>query len=123
MLETPDPALTLSGDADALGRLLGNLIANAARHTPPGGQITLRGFAENTAENGAICLQVADTGEGITPEHLAHLGERFYRADAARSGAQGGTGLGLAICRSIAEAHGGTADGGKRGRRRHDGHS
>ncbi len=104
VLETPDPALTLSGDADALGRLLGNLIANAARHTPPNGQITLRGFAAG----GRVLLQVADTGEGITPEHLAHLGERFYRADAARSGAQGGTGLGLAICRSIAEAHGGT---------------
>ncbi len=99
----PDPALTVCGDADALGRLLGNLIANAARHTPPGGQITLRGFAAD----GAVCLQVADTGEGISPEHLAHLGERFYRVDAARSGAQGGTGLGLAICRSIAEAHGG----------------
>ncbi len=104
VVDTLDPALTVSGDADALGRLLGNLVANAARHTPPDGQITLRGFAKNST----VCLQVADTGEGITPEHLAHLGERFYRVDAARSGAQGGTGLGLAICRSIAEAHGGT---------------
>ena len=102
-VEVSDPALAVSGDADALGRLMGNLIANAARHTPPGGHITLRGFAED----GEVHLQVADTGEGIPPEHLAHLGERFYRVDAARSGAQGGTGLGLAICRSIAEAHGG----------------
>ena len=102
-VNAPDPALTVSGDADALGRLLGNLIANAARHTPPDGHISLRGFAED----GTVCLQVADSGEGISPEHLMHLGERFYRVDAARSGTQGGTGLGLAICRSIAEAHGG----------------
>lgn len=103
VVDAPAPALAVFGDADALGRLLGNLVANAARHTPPDGQIILRGFAAG----GAVCLQVADTGEGISPEHLAHLGERFYRVDAARSGAQGGTGLGLAICRSIAEAHGG----------------
>ena len=103
VVDVADPALTLFGDAEALGRLLGNLVANAARHTPLDGYITLRGFAAG----GAVCLQVADTGEGISPEHLAHLGERFYRVDAARSGAQGGTGLGLAICRSIAEAHGG----------------
>jgi signal transduction histidine kinase len=49
---------------------------------------------------------VTDTGEGIAPEHLPHLGERFYRVDAARSADTGGTGLGLAICRSITEAHG-----------------
>ncbi len=54
-----------------------------------------------------VTVTVADTGEGIAPEHLPHLGERFYRVDAARSGDTGGTGLGLAICRSIAEAHGG----------------
>jgi signal transduction histidine kinase len=50
---------------------------------------------------------VQDTGEGIAPEHLPHLGERFYRVDAARTGDTGGTGLGLAICRSIVNAHGG----------------
>ncbi len=103
VVDVAEPALTLFGDAEALGRLLGNLVANAARHTPPEGWITLRGFAAGER----VLLQVADTGEGIAPEHLAHLGERFYRVDAARSGAQGGTGLGLAICRSIAEAHGG----------------
>ncbi len=104
VVDTPAPTLTVPGDAEALGRLLGNLIANAARHTPPDGQITLRGCPHE----GGVLLQVADTGEGISPEHLAHLGERFYRADSSRSGSQGGTGLGLAICRSIAEAHGGS---------------
>jgi two-component system phosphate regulon sensor histidine kinase PhoR len=51
---------------------------------------------------------VKDTGEGIAPEHLPHLGERFYRVDTARSRAQGGFGLGLAICKSILQEHGGT---------------
>lgn len=50
---------------------------------------------------------VADTGEGIAPEHLPHLGERFYRFDAARFGGTGSIGLGLTICRSITKAHGG----------------
>ena len=50
-------------------------------------------------------MTVRDTGEGIAPEHLPHLGERFYRVDAARSGGTGGTGLGLAICRRITAAH------------------
>jgi signal transduction histidine kinase len=55
----------------------------------------------------SVTVTVTDTGEGIAPEHLPHLGERFYRVDAARSAGTGGTGLGLAICRSITEAHGG----------------
>ena len=53
-------------------------------------------------------ITVADTGVGIAPEHLAHLGERFYRVDSARARRDGGSGLGLSICRSIVEAHGGT---------------
>lgn len=55
----------------------------------------------------SVTVTVTDTGEGIAPEHLPHLGERFYRVDAARAAGTGGTGLGLAICRSIIEAHGG----------------
>src|SRR5437764_8404632 len=60
-----------------------------------------------TVDAMSVTVTVADTGEGIAPEHLPHLnaGERFYRVDAARTA--GGTGLGLAICRSITEAHGG----------------
>jgi two-component system OmpR family sensor kinase len=53
-------------------------------------------------------VTVSDTGEGIAPEHLPHLSERFYRVDARARRTDGGTGLGLSICKSIAEAHGGT---------------
>ena len=97
-------ALCVPGDAEALIRLFSNLLTNAVRHTPPGGRITVS--AESQADGAAIT--VADTGEGIPPEHLPHVFERFYRADAARSRRQGGTGLGLAIGKSIVDSHGGT---------------
>lgn len=92
----------LFADANALRRALGNLTDNALRHTPPGCAITL-----SVATEGDHCrFTVADEGPGAAPEHLPHLGERFYRADPAR-GRHGGAGLGLAIVRAIAEAHGG----------------
>ncbi len=103
-LQLPVPPPMVCGNADALLRLFGNLLTNAARHTPCEGRIVLS--AETLPQQ--IVVRVADTGEGIAPEHLPHLGQRFYRVDAARSGEDGGTGLGLAICRSIAEAHGGS---------------
>ncbi len=99
----PTPLCVL-GDADSLTRLFGNLLGNAARHTSPEGQITVTACHENNQ----VTVSVADTGEGIAPEHLPHVTERFYRADAARARSDGGTGLGLAICLSIAESHGGT---------------
>jgi len=97
-------SLSVLGDADSLTRLFGNLLENAARHTLSDGQITVTAFCENNRAT----VSVADTGEGIPTEHLPHVTERFYRADAARARADGGTGLGLAICLSIAEAHGGS---------------
>ena len=103
-LELPTPPPIVCGNADALVRMFGNLLTNAARYTPADGQIFLR--AENAASQ--VRVLVRDTGEGIPPEHLPHIGERFYRVDAARSEESGGSGLGLAICRSIAEAHGGS---------------
>lgn len=89
-------------DADAvrLRQAVANLVANALRHTPSGGVVTLRG--------GAGRLEVADTGEGIPAADLPHVFERFRRADDSRSRATGGSGLGLAIVRQIVEAHGGT---------------
>jgi signal transduction histidine kinase len=80
-----------------------NLLENAVRHTPPEGTVTVSARVDARS----VTVTVTDTGEGIAPEHLPHLGERFYRVDAARSAGTGGTGLGLAICRSITEAHGG----------------
>ncbi len=103
-LHLPPAALCLQGDSDALRRLFVNLLENALRHTPPDGAVTVS--AQEASPS--VLVTVTDTGEGIAPEHMPHLFDRFYRADAARSRAAGGTGLGLAICRSIAEAHSGT---------------
>lgn len=92
------------GDMEHLNRLFINLLENAHRHTPAGGKITLRAHQQGAT----VKLTVTDTGCGIAPEHLQHLGERFYRVDAARTKRSGGTGLGLAICRSIVESHNGS---------------
>jgi heavy metal sensor kinase len=102
-LEPIDPALMVSGSGSELTRLFTNLLQNAVRHTPPEGTVTVSAIADALS----VTVTVTDTGEGIAPEHLPRLGERFYRVDAARSAATGGAGLGLAICRSITEAHGG----------------
>lgn len=102
-LDDIDPALMVSGSGSELTRLFINLLENAVRHTPPDGTVTVT----TAVDESGVAVTVTDTGEGIAPEHLAHLGERFYRVDAARSSGTGGTGLGLAISRSIIEAHGG----------------
>jgi two-component system OmpR family sensor kinase len=93
-------------DSARIVQVLHNLLANALRHTPAGGTISLRaGF--DAGEYGRVWLAVQDTGEGIPPEHLSHVFDRFYRADPARSRSAGGAGLGLAIVRAIVESHGG----------------
>lgn len=95
------PDVHVRGDADRLRQLGVILLDNAVRYTRAG-SVTLR----LTGGHGAV-LSVADTGPGITPEHLPYIFERFYRADSARSPEQGGTGLGLAIAHWIVAAHGG----------------
>ncbi|MDQ4077480.1 MAG: ATP-binding protein [Chloroflexota bacterium] len=90
-------------DPERMVQVLGNLIRNALRHTPAGGQVTLRA----TSLEDQVQLQVEDSGSGITPEDLPHIWERLYRGDKARS-QDGSSGLGLPIARSIVEAHGGT---------------
>jgi two-component system sensor histidine kinase BaeS len=91
------------GDPDRLEQALQNLAANALRHTPDAGQITL---TSSPIPDG-IRLTVHDTGPGIPAEHLPLIFERFYKADAARKAA-GGSGLGLSIVKAIVERHGGT---------------
>lgn len=91
---------------------LGNLIANALRHTPPGGEVQVR--IDPPQAEGLVTLTVVDSGEGIPGEALPFVFERFYRADKARARAEGGTGLGLAITRQLVEAHGGTVTAGNR---------
>jgi signal transduction histidine kinase len=103
-LSTNGWPLTVDGDPHHLLRLFNNLLENAVRNTPRTGSITLSADAE--AE--AVVVRVRDTGEGIPPEHLPHVCERFYRVDTARTRRHGGTGLGLAICQSIVEAHEGS---------------
>lgn len=98
----PVPPILL--DPLRVEQILGNLLSNALRYAPQGGQITLT-LASNPD---GVTLTVQDTGSGIPAEALPHLFERFYRADQARSRETGGTGLGLTIARQLAEAHGGT---------------
>jgi signal transduction histidine kinase len=74
------------------------------RHTPEGGSVTVQ--ALQTSDGGSV-VRVMDSGIGITPEHLAKLGDRFYRVDPARSEGAAGAGLGLAIAKSIMRLHGG----------------
>jgi two-component system OmpR family sensor kinase/two-component system sensor histidine kinase BaeS len=96
----------VSADPDRLSQVTHNLLSNALRHTPPGGNISLRaGYEGEQARE--VWLEVSDTGEGIHPEQLPYVFDRFYRADPARSRDSGGSGLGLAIVRAIVEAHGG----------------
>ena len=90
-------------DAERIAQVLGNLLVNALRYTPPGGTITLAAQQQGQV----VQLKVGDTGSGISAEALPHVFERFYRADTARQH-EGSSGLGLSIVRSIIEAHGGT---------------
>jgi len=103
LAEHGQPHVTIFGDQTRLSQLLINLVDNALRYTSSGGMVNVAlreqaGWAE---------LSVEDTGTGIAAEHLPHLFERFYRADPARSRADGGAGLGLAIVQWITQAHGG----------------
>jgi len=101
--EGPEP-LVVVGDSDWLRQLLLNLVENALHHTAPDGAVRIS--AEEL--NDQVRIELHDNGCGIPPEHLAHVFDRFYRVDKARSRARGGAGLGLAIARWIAEQHGGT---------------
>lgn len=91
-------------DAVRIRQVLHNLIANALRHTPTNGSVTIT----TQADGEHVELTIADTGEGIDPDQLPYLFDRFYRSDKSRTRASGGTGLGLAIVKAIIEEHGGT---------------
>src|SRR5262249_54875617 len=93
------------GDADRLEQALQNVAANAIRRTPEGGTVTLH--AEPAGD--FVRITVSDMGPGIPPEHLPHIFDRFYNADASRAGTaiRSGRGLGLSIVRAIVDRHGG----------------
>lgn len=105
-VDTGGPLPPLLADPQRLGQVLGNLVTNALRHTPPGGKITL-GAAMAPDDDGTR-LWVTDTGEGIPAEDLPRIFDRFWRGDPARTRETGsGSGLGLAIAKSLVEAHSG----------------
>ena len=91
----------LKGDRDELHSLFSNLVNNAVRYTPAGGNIEI--YWRDIADG--VQFSVTDTGPGIAPQHLAHLTERFYRVDIDRSREAGGTGLGLAIVKHVLDRH------------------
>jgi signal transduction histidine kinase len=99
-----EPAVTVRVDRARFAQVLANLLENALRHTPTGGQVSL------TAALGerAVRISVEDTGDGIAHQHLGAVFERFYRADEARDRASGGAGIGLAVAKALVEAHGGS---------------
>jgi signal transduction histidine kinase len=98
---TADAPLTVIGDGERLERALGNLVANAIKFTPSGGEITVSAEAGDAD----VAIGVADTGIGIEPDQQARVFERFYKADRGRGS---GTGLGLAIVKHIVLAHEGS---------------
>lgn len=108
---TPLPSLpNLTLDRLRFRQILGNLIKNAIRHTPNGGMITLsveHTTPEHLTGSNWIVIAVRDTGEGIPPQDLPLIFERFYRVDQARERRQGGRGLGLSIVKQLVELHGG----------------
>ena len=96
-------AVTVAGDDHRLRQIVGNLLANARLHTPPGTpvHVSVRAVGER------VRLEVADEGPGLEPDVAARVFERFFRGDPARTRASGGSGLGLSIVAAVAEAHGG----------------
>ena len=97
---TGEPGAVVDADPVRLRQAVANLVANAVRHTPAGGTVTLR--------SAPGLVEVEDDGEGIPAADLPHVFDRFRRVDPSRSRVTGGSGLGLAIVRQIVEAHGGT---------------
>jgi len=97
----------IEADEDMVGQLLINIIDNAIKYTPAGGEISIKAEKWITSSIEGVKIAVSDTGIGIPRESIPRLFERFYRVDKARSREMGGTGLGLAIVKHILEVHDG----------------
>jgi two-component system phosphate regulon sensor histidine kinase PhoR len=100
----PIDPLQIAGSDAEVSSALTNLLGNAVRYTPAGGQVMLHC---RWRDDGGVEIEVADTGIGVSREHLPRLTERFYRVDSSRSRDSGGTGLGLAIVKHVMQRHGG----------------
>ena len=101
--DVEDSLPAVRGDAQRLEQVLSNLVSNALRYTPAGGSVTVRARAQDDG----VRVEVEDTGDGVSEEHLDLVFERFYRADPARDRSAPHSGLGLAISKQLVEAHGG----------------
>ena len=102
VVDVPPDGLTVVGDDDRLAQVVGNLLTNAMKYSPPGGRITVMG----SKRNGVVRVAVRDQGPGIREEHRPRVFTKFFRGDARESGVPG-IGLGLSVAREIVEAHGG----------------
>jgi two-component system phosphate regulon sensor histidine kinase PhoR len=107
VIDLPPSLPSVIGDRDQILQVLHNLVSNALKYGQSGTPITVRAVAEaaTPAQPACVRITVLDLGEGIAPEHLPRLTERFYRVDSQRSRKMGGTGLGLAIVKHIVERH------------------
>jgi two-component system, OmpR family, phosphate regulon sensor histidine kinase PhoR len=113
VVDTTATQAIIAGDRGQMAQVLRNLVDNAIKYGKPDGPVTI---GIETAASGWVSVTVHDEGDGIPPEHLPRLTERFYRADPSRSRAAGGTGLGLSIVKHIVERHRGRFDlAGKKG--------
>jgi two-component system phosphate regulon sensor histidine kinase PhoR len=105
-LDLPESALRVRADEEGLRIILSNLIDNAVKYTPEGGQVTVHWRSDGEM----VSIDVIDSGIGISREDQSRVFERFYRVDKARSRELGGTGLGLSIVKHLAQAFGGAVD-------------
>jgi signal transduction histidine kinase len=105
VVDVDPPALQVDADVERVHQVVANLLDNALRHSPPGGQVIVRA---RPATGGAVDFEVTDEGPGIPAQDAERVFERFFRTDASRSAAIGGTGLGLAIARWVVDLHGGS---------------
>jgi PAS domain S-box-containing protein len=106
-----DASFTIMADADRLQQVVWNLLANAVKFTPKGGEVAVRAYREGSY----VCICVADTGEGIASEALGYIFDPFRQADASTTRRHGGLGLGLAIVKQLVAAHGGTIHASSKG--------
>ncbi len=104
-IEGPQSKVTVYGDESRIGQVMTNLISNAIKHSAEGGEVVV----SFTPKGKSLVTEVRDFGEGIPPEHIHRVFERFYRVDKSRSREKGGTGLGLAIVKHILDGHGTSA--------------
>jgi len=111
-LEAAGSIPQVKADPDRMEQVMANLIHNAMRHSSTGGNVTVSIYMvdndrEHQVMSPSVVITVTDAGEGIAPEHLQHVFERFYRAKDSRARSEGGTGLGLSIVKQMIKAHGG----------------